>query len=1250
MEKIVLNHRIKFEKIAKFKVENEYKVQSLSPLDNLDQGKEKKSYEKYEERLISALNKEGVFNIAVTGIYGSGKSSVLNTFKKKYKLKSQWDFLDISLSSFQISRDVLLNHEDLNTIAESKTNLIEKEDLTSEQIQLIERSILQQFFYAVPQEKIPLSRFKRITGSTFSNKITIFLMIVLTISGFIVFDKIDYIEALYTMPIWLPKLAFWSFLICFILLLYKLLNISLELSEIKLNFHNSEFNIKNEKEKSILNDHLDEILYFFQATGKNVVIIEDLDRFNNNEIFVRLRELNSMVNKYCSNRVVFIYAIKDDMFTDTERSKFFDYIIPIIPIVNPTTAYDIVKKDYKDIAKKLNNKFLLNTCLYFSDMRLLKNILNEYQIYFDQLKALDIDKNKLFAIVVYKNYYPNEFAKLNSNRGEIYDIFNTKKDDATEGLIKEKREEIDDLKIRKESILKEGLKSIDELNSVYAYAVLNKLVGTFDNANYSSKLIQIQAKGKNYNVNEIANTEVLEVFSQHQNIILHITNTGFRKELKFNDIENEVNPDKSYLDRLTNVKAKKNRELEEISNKEIGLKDRIQNIKRMKLEELLKGTNITIDKPLLRYFVVNGFIDETYRSYISYFFEESITLNDANYSLLVNSFNDPDFELELKECNELVETYLDLDKLSTHSALNFSMLDFLLTDNSKRNYLEKYLIVICDGSDVSIEFLKFYFKRDKNLSFLIPRIVYIKEHIIDEINIYNNTEEARFNLKRFIKYLPLKSYEELPYLTEHVKGELNLLRDYVSFILDCFDSSIDKFQEFTDAVQPTLKHAVFSEEQVEELNWLSKKGYLAINKHMIKQILVNNLEDPDPAITDLEVKPVTLIANSGIDYLTKNIWSENLLEYIRVILLGADENTSYSEDEDVYIKTLNLLGYPNAIIEKFIDSISTKIKNIKEIENYFIQRYLIAHSKAEYLWSNVFYCFSESYYDDEGTYREIDSSLINFLESGQNLLQTASYSELDTINIENWTTTKEEFDERLFMCNNLSDEAYEKLISITDGNWNNSSLEYLSQEKVQTLIVLGKLSLTPENWDQIKKHASNEAIEAFLVKYHQTVIPDLDSVELRPEDIEVLFCSDEVSNEYKQVLAKSKAINLIESNETVRKKIIEIYESDKMPSFIYDQLIKYADSSELKKLLLKQIKYLDKQEVLKILELLDDPYQTLAKGEEVEFGNTEENRTLLDALNKAQMVMKAPKAKKPKGSLIGEKVLTTRLQSHVLGS
>ncbi|MGO2734129.1 MULTISPECIES: hypothetical protein [unclassified Psychrobacter] len=515
---------------------------------------------------------------------------------------------------------------------------------------------------------------------------------------------------------------------------------------------------------------------------------------------------------------------------------------------------------------------------------------------------------------------------------------------------------------------------------------------------------------------------------------------------------------------------------------------------------------------------------------------------------------------------------------------------------------------------------------------MIPIIVSVRESVIDEVNIYNNTEEARFNLQRFIGYLPLKSYEELPYLTENIKGELNILRDYASFILDCFDSSIDAFQEFTDAVQPSLEKAVFSKNQVKELNWLGENRYLAINKHIIKQVLVNNLEDPDTAITDLEVKPITFMANSGIDYLAKSIWSENLLEYIRVILLDADENTSYSEDEDIYIKTLNLLGHPNVIIEKFIDITSTKIKDISAVKNYHIQQYLIGSLKVQYSWSNVFKYFSESYedQDDQGAYREIDGSLVKFLESGRSYLQMVSYTESDILGIEDWENTKAEFDKHLFVCSELSDEAYENLIRITDNNWDNSKLEDLNQEKTKTLIRLGKLSLTSKNWEQVKEYASKEVILDFLVKYHQTVIHDLDSVELRPEDIEALFCSDEISNEHKQVLAESKAINLIESNETVRKKIIEIYESERVSLPVYDQLLKYADSKELRKLLLKQIRYLDKQEILKILKLLDEPYQKLAEGEEVEFGNTEENQNLLDALNKAQIVMKAPKPKSQK--------------------
>ena len=300
-------------------------------------------------------------------------------------------------------------------------------------------------------------------------------------------------------------------------------------------------------------------------------------------------------------------------------------------------------------------------------MRLLKNILNEYEVYFDQLKVLDIDKNKLFAMVVYKNYHPNEFAKLNSNSGEIYEIFHKEKLKIVEILATEKYQFISNLELKKNKILDEGLNSIKELNSVYSYMVLRKLDSVMQQGTYGRQSkINVVVDSKGYSISNIVSTEVLKEMAQHQTIILEVTNTSFTVSFNFSDIEDEVNPDTPYLDRLSNIEGKKNGELEKLLNEESNTRYEIQDTKRMMLRELLNQSDIIIDKPLLKFFITNGYIDETYQSYISYFFEESISLNDKNYALLVSTFDEPDFELELKKCGELVENYLGLDKLSTH--------------------------------------------------------------------------------------------------------------------------------------------------------------------------------------------------------------------------------------------------------------------------------------------------------------------------------------------------------------------------------------------------------------------------------------------------------------------------------------------------------------------------------------------------------------------------------------------------------
>ncbi|WP_369073307.1 YobI family P-loop NTPase [Tannerella forsythia] len=203
---------------------------------------------------------------------------------------------------------------------------------------------------------------------------------------------------------------------------------------------NSKLNVLNLKngeiklsEASIFNEHLDEILYFFQVSDYNVVIIEDLDRFETSDIFLKLRELNLLLNeskvieRKGERPIVFIYAIKDDMFLDSERSKFFDYITTVIPTINPSNSKDKLKgeleaKGYKDIA----DVDLKEMGFFINDMRLLKNIANEYQQYRERLSK-DLLPQNLLAMIIFKNYYPRTFAELHRCERKVYECLQLKR-------------------------------------------------------------------------------------------------------------------------------------------------------------------------------------------------------------------------------------------------------------------------------------------------------------------------------------------------------------------------------------------------------------------------------------------------------------------------------------------------------------------------------------------------------------------------------------------------------------------------------------------------------------------------------------------------------------------------------------------------------------------------------------------------------------------------------------------------------
>src|SRR5690606_12773374 len=62
---------------------------------------------------------------------------------------------------------------------------------------------------------------------------------------------------------------------------------------------------------------------------------------------------------------------------------------------------------------------------FIADSRLLYNISNEFYLYRKKLDP-SLNSDKLFAIITFKNIYPDDFASLNNNEGHLYKIINTK--------------------------------------------------------------------------------------------------------------------------------------------------------------------------------------------------------------------------------------------------------------------------------------------------------------------------------------------------------------------------------------------------------------------------------------------------------------------------------------------------------------------------------------------------------------------------------------------------------------------------------------------------------------------------------------------------------------------------------------------------------------------------------------------------------------------------------------------------------
>lgn len=677
--------------------------------------------------LLNAIANDEILNIAVTGPYGSGKSSVIKTFKER--VNRDVKILDISLATLDADASLYAAG---NTTSAGDQEKDKQPAITAEQKETLNRkiefSILQQLVYRKALETLPFSRLRKIRHFS---KHTIQTMAMYVVGAVVLiafalqldFMQIPLFYETFGIPITAQHVISIVSIILILTMMYETVAYIIKnyggLRLQKISFGGNEINIHDDG--SIFNRHLDEILYFFQCTDYNVVIIEDLDRFNTTDIFLKLRELNHLINKseMIGRTIKFVYAVKDDMFKDSSRSKFFDYITTVIPVITTTNSKDMLKRALKEQGHdgEISDDDIRDIAFHIDDMRLLYNIVNEYHQYTQRLDKSGrlLEAKKMLAMMTVKNYFPHDFSELHNRKGRLYDILSpqTKRKFVDIAINKRIAERIKQAEEQLVAYAATCHLQEKELRLAYLVAIYEKLPnGTYaiiiDNAEY--KISQI-ADDANLFEKLISKEEVEYVYSD-----FNYRERRYSQDLDFRDIENKVNEHFTYRLRLEQIGRDRGKLEKNIQD---ALLER-QRISTYTISELLEKFDLYDDEcfksiglsDMEEDFVRHGFIAEDYNDYIAYFYPDIMSLADHQLCLDMKLNRKPAYDSPIDNIELFLEE-LPETALRYESAWNFYILDYIVK-HSSRWYRTLRLIVKTLTLEDSANFLYKYYQFNEN--------------------------------------------------------------------------------------------------------------------------------------------------------------------------------------------------------------------------------------------------------------------------------------------------------------------------------------------------------------------------------------------------------------------------------------------------------------------------------------------------------------------------------------------------------
>ena len=953
----------------------------------------------------------------------------------------------------------------------------------------VEKGILKQLFYTIDPKKIPQSRYRKLHPINFSNiitKVIVYFAIALIFTFIFYYEKmasifsgISAVLSYVGVSLLSCVFVFVAFAVCIWAISKIVYDFSSKYSikGIKLS---SNVDIQKEEGvgESVFNKNLDEIMYFFETTEYRLIFFEDLDRLDDRTIFVHLRELNNLLNsnETIKEKVVFVYAVKDDIFTKEDRTKFFDFIIPVIPIINSTNSGEVLQQFLNEakehgIEHAISQDFVLDVAPYIADMRILRNIYNEFVVYKSILRAgqgVELKDEQMLAIIIYKNLCPSDFADIQNEKGLIKQAF----EDKYKFISEEKSRlqiEINELSNSIDDYKQEILKSIKEIK-------IAMLVNLAKDQGIVKELWYGYHSSDMISAKQILSDEFdLDYFKEHniERIIYYDLMNGCSNDIYISNFNKAIEP---YVKRISNRTEVESKGLDKFLKKIKNLKELQRSIVENSMSDILEKYNDFKfsrdigENKLLVFLLRRGYIDEKYANYINYFKGNTITKDDMNFILSVKNQEAKPWDYAITKTDMVIRRLQEYE-FERKEIYNFDLLEQLLAGGNDNVKLELFFKQLADETKLSWDFIDEFTGRTNHINEFIKGLARDWHGMWWYI-----TQQNTITYDRQLHYLCLL-LSNIAEADIHDYDVNNSMKEYFEKHADILQKlqeqfSAEKITKVLLQLKPCFRELnIEGLQDTQVLDTVCDNDMYVINVSMLNTLI--GFKAPR-LIDDFECQPYTVVVKLGDSPISHYI-HKNIKQYVTNVVL----KKAALKDESEHILELFKRLFENNDYEVVLELVKRetfKVDDISSVLSDFMKdnsdevkvvwQALLEYGKLEVSWGNI-KTYWKNYKFDDCINKFITDHVLRLEDADKQCCDDEFISEL--------------------IKDNLSENVYKTLLPKLHIDNFNVQLSDIPIDNLYAMVRCKYFAFTPEKFREMKDIGESLAVEYISLNQDEAI-------------------------------------------------------------------------------------------------------------------------------------------------------------------